>query len=66
MIRLAGPFVSPNVRTLPKPPEDPMTRLLALLALALLVACGADGAPQPPAKPGITISGDARIGVVSE
>jgi hypothetical protein len=43
-----------------------MTRLLALPALALLAACGADGAPQPPVKPGITISGDARIGVVSQ
>jgi hypothetical protein len=32
--------------------------------LALLAACGADGAPERPgAKPGITISGTAEIGV---
>jgi hypothetical protein len=74
MIRLAGLFVSPHKmsvgqnapRTAAEPPEDPMIRLLALPALALLAACGADGAPQPPAKPGITISGDAQIGVVSQ
>ena len=43
-----------------------MTRLIAFAALALLAACGADGAPQPPVKPGVTISGDAQIGIVSE
>jgi hypothetical protein len=46
-----------------------MKRLVALTALALLAACGADGEPQAPTGaptgPGVTISGDARIGVVS-
>ncbi len=45
---------------------------ITLAALALVAACGADGeprAPQPaphstPAQPGITVSGDARLGVV--
>lgn len=37
----------------------------ALLATALfLSACGADGAPEAPAtKSGLTISGEAQIGV---
>jgi hypothetical protein len=39
---------------------------LALLACAVLVGCGADGAPEPPLTPGITVSGEARIGVVGE
>jgi hypothetical protein len=44
-------------------------RPAAFLALALLAACGADGAPVPPAKSaaqpaGITITGDARFGIV--
>ena len=44
-----------------------MTRLIAALALAALCACGVDGPPErPPAKPGLTISGDARIGVSTE
>ena len=33
-------------------------------AFAGFAACGADGAPEPPAKTGITISGDARVGIV--
>lgn len=45
-----------------------MIRLAIILSLPLLAACGADGPPQPPAqgaaKPGITLSGEARIGVV--
>jgi len=45
--------------------KDPMTRLIALASLALLAACGADGPPQPPAPTGVTISGDAQIGIVS-
>ncbi len=40
-----------------------MPRLLLLAALAL-AACGADGAPEPPSKSGISISGEAQIGVV--
>ena len=44
-------------------------RLVALIAASamLLAACGADGAPVPPkpkAKTGITVSGEARFGVV--
>ena len=39
--------------------------LLPIFALGLLAACGADGAPQAPAaKPGLTISGQAKVGVV--
>jgi hypothetical protein len=40
-----------------------MPRLL-LLACLTLAACGADGAPEPPTKSGITLSGDAQVGVV--
>ena len=41
------------------------TRLtLVVLSALTLAACGADGAPEPPSNTGITISGDARIGVV--
>jgi predicted small lipoprotein YifL len=40
---------------------------LALLSLFLLAACGADGPPEPPTAKaptsGVTISGDARVGV---
>ena len=47
-----------------------MKPLSALALLSLLAACGADGEPVPPTRGsaapanGITISGDARIGVV--
>ncbi len=45
-----------------------MSRLILLAVLALspvaLSACGADGDPQPPTKSGITVSGDAQVGVV--
>lgn len=42
---------------------------MSLSALALLLAaCGADGPPrfqeQEPVHPGVTMSGDARIGIV--
>ena len=41
-----------------------MTRItLFLLALLTLAACGADGAPSA-ATPGLTVSGDAQMGVV--
>ena len=40
-----------------------MPRLLFLAALAL-AACGADGAPEPPTKSGISVTGEAEIGVV--
>ena len=50
-----------------------MKRLLALVCLAVLAACGADGEPQAPTlaptvaptQPGVTISGDAQIGILS-
>jgi predicted small lipoprotein YifL len=42
-----------------------MPRLILLAVLAVsLAACGADGDPQPPSKSGVTVSGDAQIGVV--
>jgi hypothetical protein len=37
---------------------------LFLLACFALAACGADGAPEPPTKSGITVSGEAEVGVV--
>lgn len=40
-----------------------MPRLFLIACLAL-AACGADGAPEKPANPGITISGEAQVGVV--
>ncbi|MDO5605837.1 MAG: hypothetical protein Q4G25_11830 [Paracoccus sp. (in: a-proteobacteria)] len=37
---------------------------LAFVAVIMLVAaCGVDGAPERPDPPGVTVSGDARIGV---
>ncbi|MDB5659807.1 MAG: hypothetical protein JWS10_2422 [Cypionkella sp.] len=39
-------------------------KFLPLLALALLTACGADGPPTAP-QSGVTISGDARVGISS-
>ena len=46
-----------------------MTRAcVMLLTLLALTACGVDGAPQPPAgaapPPGVSVTGEARIGVV--
>jgi hypothetical protein len=45
-----------------------MRPAVCLVLLALLSACGADGAPTVPAsgstQPGLTVGGDARIGVV--
>lgn len=46
-----------------------MIRITCIMALLALAACGVDGAPERPAKPaqsGITISGDARIGIATE
>ncbi|NJM83066.1 MAG: hypothetical protein HC844_11735 [Tabrizicola sp.] len=43
-----------------------MPRLIipvALLACLALAACGADGAPKTPTRSGITVSGEASIGV---
>lgn len=42
----------------------PRLSLIALLSCLVLSACGADGEPQPPTKPGLTISGEAEVGVV--
>lgn len=42
-------------------------RIAALLSVLLFAACGADGPPekQTPEPPtGLSVSGDARIGVV--
>ncbi|WP_269430445.1 hypothetical protein [Pseudorhodobacter ferrugineus] len=37
-----------------------MRALYLLATLATLAACGADG---PPSAPGLSVSGDARVGV---
>jgi ABC-type glycerol-3-phosphate transport system substrate-binding protein len=39
-----------------------MTRVMMMLAALTLAACGADGAPS--AEPGLTVSGEAQVGVV--
>jgi len=47
-----------------------MRSILMLAALVALGACGVDGPPQAPGQPeaapatGVTISGDARAGIV--
>ncbi|WP_198590181.1 lipoprotein [Paracoccus zhejiangensis] len=42
-------------------------KLIALIALAALAACGVDGPPERPVEPkpqpGVTVSGEARIGM---
>ena len=40
-----------------------MTRAFAVMCLLALTACGADA---PPEKPGVTVTGDAQMGVVIE
>lgn len=42
--------------------KDNLMKLLPVLVLTLLAACGAAGAPERPA-PGITLSGEAKLGV---
>jgi hypothetical protein len=42
----------------------PRLTLTAVLACLSLAGCGADGDPVAPTQPGVTVSGDARIGVV--
>ena len=37
--------------------------VLAGVGLAFLAGCGADG---EPVKPGVTVSGEARVGVVAK
>ncbi len=43
-------------------------RPILLISLLALAACGADGAPVPPsqsaAQPGLTIAGQAKVGIV--
>ncbi|MCX7287007.1 MAG: hypothetical protein NTW20_05465 [Rhodobacterales bacterium] len=46
-------------------PRLTLSIALALTACLALGACGVDGAPQPPVKPGITVTGDAQFGIVS-
>ena len=46
-------------------------KYLSIIALLGLVACGADGAPERPAerltaKPGVSLSGEASIGVTNQ
>lgn len=41
-----------------------LTPVLALMALTALAACGVDGEPvAPKAKAGVSVSGDARVGL---
>ena len=41
-----------------------MIRLsLSLLIAAALSACGSDGEPTPPAKTGVTVTGQVKVGV---
>lgn len=47
-------------------PRPILTAFPALVGCLVLAACGADGPPQPPAKLGITVTGDAQIGIVSK
>ncbi|MCX7888904.1 MAG: hypothetical protein N2422_04130 [Rhodobacteraceae bacterium] len=44
-----------------------MTRMTvaALIAALALAGCGVDGPPRAPAGAGVTIEGDAQVGVVS-
>lgn len=47
-----------------------MRLISAVLCLAVLAACGADGAPSRPVKeeaikPGVSVSGEARLGVAT-
>ncbi|MEH6833280.1 MULTISPECIES: argininosuccinate lyase [Falsihalocynthiibacter] len=46
-----------------------MKKLVFLGLFATLAACGVDGAPTPPettTPTGITVSGEARMGVVTK
>jgi uncharacterized protein YggE len=42
--------------------EIAMMRVVMMLAVLTLAACGANGAPS--AEPGMTVSGEAQVGVV--
>ncbi|NBR91379.1 MAG: argininosuccinate lyase [Rhodobacteraceae bacterium] len=42
-----------------------MRLVLALVVTGVVAGCGADGAPErPKAASGVTVSGEARVGVV--
>lgn len=44
-----------------------MRLILPFLILSTLAACGVDGAPQrPEAKPGVTVTGEASLGMVTQ
>ena len=43
-----------------------MRLVTTLLAALLLAACGVDGPPEAPERPGVSVGGDARMGVVYE
>ncbi|MGJ8584252.1 MAG: hypothetical protein ACSHXD_09180 [Marinosulfonomonas sp.] len=44
-----------------------MTKIVFVAGAALALAgCGADGSPERPSKPGITVTGETTIGVVSQ
>lgn len=47
---------------------QPLLLAVFALLLATLAACGVDGAPTRPeaTTPGVQISGEARVGVVSK
>jgi hypothetical protein len=45
--------------------RKPLPLALSLAATLLLAACGVDGEPQAPAQTGVTISGEARVGVTN-
>lgn len=40
-------------------------RFILLISVVLLSACGADGPPERPTKSGVSLSGEARVGIVS-
>jgi len=46
-------------------PNLTLRHTLAVAAFLAATACGADGPPEAPAKTGITISGEAAIGITN-
>lgn len=40
-----------------------MKPICAALLIVALASCGVDGAPKPPTKPGVTVSGQVKVGV---